>query len=47
MTKFLSFFTGALLYRQDGSNESAAQLLEKACKIVIRVIYFRSILLDV
>ena len=28
---------GALLYRQDGSNESAAQLLEKACKIVIRV----------
>ena len=25
---------GALLYRQDGSNESAAQLLEKACKIV-------------
>merc|ERR1719323_776428 len=34
---------GALLFRQDGSNESAAQLLEKACKIVIRVIYFRSI----
>ena len=29
---------GALLYRQDGSNESAAQLLEKACKIVTRVI---------